>query len=125
MACHHPRLLAILIDKHFCTDYIGNMTQLTLETFDKILKERLDKGFEEQAILINRAFQAQKDYFEKRLDTIEQELKALSAKLSTHFDLSDKRYLELKRRDLVIGRWLKQIADKTGVEIDLAELEKF
>lgn len=101
------------------------MAQLTLETFDKILKERLDKGFEEQAILINRAFQAQKDYFDKRLDDIENELRALSAKITNYMELSDKRYLELKHKNLVVAKWLKQIADKTGVKIDLAELDKF
>lgn len=106
------------------------MKELTKEHFDKqlqnlVTKTVLEEAFEKQAILINRAFQAQQDYFDKRLDAIENELKALSAKLTAHLELSDKRYLELKRRDLVIGRWLKQIADKTGVEIDLAELDKF
>lgn len=97
------------------------MTQLTLENVKKLL----DKGFEGQARLINRAFQEQKDYFDNRLDIIENELKALSAKLTAHLELSDKRYLELKRRDMIVAKWLKQIADKTGVQIDLAELEKF
>ncbi|MBI4054261.1 MAG: hypothetical protein HY397_02945 [Candidatus Doudnabacteria bacterium] len=93
------------------------MTELT--------KQHLDQKFEEIAKLINNAFQEQKDYLDKRLDKIEHELQALSAKLAAHLNLSDKRYLELKRRDLVIAKWLKQIGDKTGVEIDLTELEKF
>lgn len=64
-----------------------------------------------------------------RLDTdikkLQKDIQALSAKLTAHLQLSDKRYLELKRRDMIMARWIKQIADKTGVAIDLAELEKF
>lgn len=112
----------------------------------QLTKQYLDEQFEKQALLINRAFQAQKDHFDKRLDELdrriaalekkimalearmtrlENEMKALSSKVTNYLQLSDKRYLELKRRDMVIAKWLKQVADKTGVEIDLAELEKF
>lgn len=38
---------------------------------------------------------------------------------------SDSHYLELKHQITVLTKLVKQIADKTGVEIDLAELEKF
>jgi len=38
--------------------------------------------------------------------------------------LSDKRYLELKFRQNVIAKWVKAIGDKTGVVINLADLEK-
>lgn len=62
---------------------------------------------------------------EERLKKVEEKLDALSAKLTAHLELSDKRYLELKRRDMVIAKWIKTIADKTGVQLDLAELDKF
>lgn len=40
------------------------------------------------------------------------------------FYISDEQYAELKRRDVVIAHWLKAIADKTGVPVDLGQLEK-
>ena len=113
------------------------MVELTKEHFDQqigklVSKTEIGEMFEEQAKLINRAFQEQKDHFDKRLDSlesriarVENELKAVSAKLTAHLDLSDKRYLELKHKNLVVAKWVKKIADKTGVEIDLAELDKF
>jgi len=45
--------------------------------------------------------------------------------LTSHLELSDKRYLELKNREKLMAKWIKMIADKTGIDIDLAELEKF
>ena len=110
------------------------MSELTKEHFDKQLgllvkksdlEQILDDRFEEQARLINTAFQAQKDHFDKEIARLESKIDALSAKLTTHLELSDKRYLELKRRDVVIAKWIQKIADKTGVQIDLKELEKF
>ena len=114
------------------------MVQLTTENFKEILKEELEEGFESQARLINNAFQGQKDHFDKqfaavrkdiksldeRITVLEGEVKALSAKVTTYLALSDKRYLELKRREMILAKWVKQIADKTGVKIDLEELEK-
>lgn len=104
------------------------MNELTVEKLEQILDEK----FEQQAQLINNAFQEQKDHFDERLDKLEKrmeklehEMAALTAKVTAHLDLSDKRYLELKRRDIVIAKWIKKIADKSGVDIDLAELEKF
>ena len=41
-----------------------------------------------------------------------------------YFELSDKQYFELKARENVIVNWVKKIADKTGVQINLEDLEK-
>lgn len=121
------------------------MKELNPDNFKKILKDELGKGFEDQARLINSAFQEQKEHFdnqisslktdiqsldkriaklEKRMDKLNHSMAALSGKVTNYLQLSDKRYLELKRRDLIIAQWLKQIADKSGVPIDLAELER-
>lgn len=62
---------------------------------------------------------------ENDVKTLQDDVKALSAKVTTYLELSDKRYLELKNREKLLAKWIKQIADKTGVSIDLAELEKF
>lgn len=96
----------------------------------KTLESLLDERFEKQARMIKAGFDntASKDdikRLEKEIKEIKDELKAVSAKLTAHLELSDKRYLELKYKNSVVVKWVKQIADKTGVEIDLAELEKF
>jgi len=62
---------------------------------------------------------------EDRIGNLEQEIAALNAKLTNYLELSDKRYLELKRRNMIIAKWVKEIGEKTGVEVDLEELEKF
>ena len=94
----------------------------------ELTKKYFDRKFEEMAQMVAKGFkQTSKDIdrLEARIIKLEEEIKALSAKLTNYMELSDKRYLELKRRDLVIAKWLKQIADKTGINIDLAEREKF
>ncbi len=118
------------------------MAQLT----EKYLDAKLDDVIDRLGIIINKTFQEQKDYFdirfdklenrvdkleeqikriEVRLEKVEYHLESLSNKVSLHLDLSEKRYLESKRRDAILAKWVKQIADKTGVQVDLAELDKF
>ena len=45
-------------------------------------------------------------------------------KQNSKFEFSDKQYLELKTQQDIIAGWVKQIGDKTGVKINLEELEK-
>ncbi|GEM_PF-2321566 len=108
------------------------MAELTLEIFNKALK----KGFDDMAIIVAKGFdntatkedikrlEGRIDSLEARIVKLEQQIEALSNKLTNYMELSDKRYLELKHRDLLIAKWLQQIADKTGVVIDLKELEQ-
>ena len=60
-----------------------------------------------------------------KLRPISDKLDAVDSKLTAYLELSDKRYLELKNREKLLAKWIKLIADKTGVSIDVAELEKF
>lgn len=111
------------------------MSELTKEHFDQQLgalatKTELERQFESLAQMVARGFEqtASKtdiNALEKRIAALEAKIDALSAKLTAHLDLSDKRYLELKRRETILAKWIKQIADKTGINIDLQELEKF
>ena len=55
---------------------------------------------------------------------LKHEMSALHASVNNYLELSDKRYLELKARQNLIVSWVKTIADKTGVKIDIKELEK-
>lgn len=102
------------------------MAQLSKEYFDQKFEEfatMVAKGFENTVTVSE--FRDEIKKLNNRITALENEIKALSAKFTTYLELSDKRYLELKRRDTVIAKWIKMIADKTGVNIDLAELEKF
>lgn len=65
------------------------------------------------------------DKLQVRMDKLEKEMTALSSKVTNYLELSDKRYLELKRKNLILVKWVKTIAEKTGVNIDLKELEEF
>lgn len=60
----------------------------------------------------------------ERMDKMESEIQGLRSSVNNYLQLSDKRYLELKARQDVIVNWVKQIGDKTGVKINLEELEK-
>ncbi len=51
------------------------MSELTVEIFKKELEKGLDKGFEKQAVLINSAFQAHQDHFDKQVDDLRNDLK--------------------------------------------------
>ena len=100
------------------------MAELDLKTLETVL----DKRFEKQAQIIVRGFANLEDRvakLEKGIEEIKFEIQALSAKLTNYMELSDKRYLELKHNNLVVAKWVQKIADKTGVEIDLTEFEKF
>lgn len=109
------------------------MSELTKEHFDQqigklVTKDFLEEGFEKQAQIIALSFQAVQDdigKLDKEIKQLREDIKALSSKLTNHLELSDKRYLELKYKNTVVAKWVKMIADKTGVPIDLAELEKF
>ena len=88
------------------------------------LKQPVTKGylgeFTEEILL-----PAVSSLLDEKLKPISDKLDAVSSKLTAHLELSDRRYLELKNREKLLAKWIKQIADKTGVSIDLAELEKF
>lgn len=61
---------------------------------------------------------------EGRLDKLESSVSGLRSSVNHYLDLSNERYLELKHRDTLIVNWLKVIGDKTGVPIDVGQLEK-
>lgn len=61
---------------------------------------------------------------EAEMSELKQQMAALTSSVNNYLALSDKRYLELKARQNLIVSWVKKIADKTGVEINLEELEK-
>lgn len=61
---------------------------------------------------------------ESRMDTLDANMVGLRSSVNNYLELSDARYLELKHRDALLARWVKAVADKTGVPVDLGQLEK-
>ena len=61
---------------------------------------------------------------ETRLSALEHSMAALNSNVNNYLELSEKRYSELKQRDALLAQWLKLIAEKTGVPIDVSQLEK-
>ncbi|MDP1709608.1 MAG: hypothetical protein Q8L21_01850 [Candidatus Komeilibacteria bacterium] len=59
-----------------------------------------------------------------RMDKLESSVSGLRSSVNHYLDLSNECYLELKHRDTLIVNWLKVIGDKTGVPIDVGQLEK-
>ena len=85
----------------------------------------VDKGFENTA--------TKEDVSEIKLDIadlkkemseVKHEVAAVKSNLNNYLELSEKRYSELKMRDALLAKWLKLVADKTGVPIDVSQLEK-
>lgn len=72
------------------------------------------------AVMVAGGFQGIND----RMDKFETEIQGLRSSVNNYLQLSDKRYLELKARETVIVNWVKTIADKTGIKINLEDLEK-
>lgn len=103
------------------------------EVLDGRLKKALPRFFNEAFTQIwehhlEPAFGALNDRMDKlevRIAQVEREMAALSSKVTNYLELSDKRYLELKRKNLILAKWVQVIAEKTGVKIDLKELEDF
>lgn len=64
------------------------------------------------------------DKLEGKVDTMGHTVEALNSNVKNYLELSEKRYFELKQRDALLAQWLKLIAEKTNVAIDVSQLEK-
>ena len=60
----------------------------------------------------------------ERIGAVEHQMSALNSNVNNYLELSEKRYSELKQRDAVLAKWIKLVADKSGVPIDVSQLEK-
>lgn len=59
-----------------------------------------------------------------RMEKLENTMTGLRSSVNNYLDLSDARYLELKHRDALIANWVKVVAEKAGVPVDLGQLDK-
>ncbi|MDR3642591.1 MAG: hypothetical protein P4L74_03130 [Candidatus Doudnabacteria bacterium] len=64
------------------------------------------------------------DKLDGRMDKLEHKMEALNSNVNNYLELSEKRYSELKQRDALLAKWIKIVADKTGVPVDVSQLEK-
>ena len=89
------------------------MTELNAENFGKILKEKLDEGFEAQARLINTAFQGEKEHLDERFDNVDQRLDKVEERLGVVETKLDRAlYTELVHLETRI----KRIEEKVGIK---------
>ncbi len=61
---------------------------------------------------------------ETNLGKLENKVEALNSNVNNYLELSEKRYSELKQRDALLAKWIKLVAEKTGVPVDVSQLEK-
>jgi membrane-bound lytic murein transglycosylase B len=64
------------------------------------------------------------DNLSDKVGGLDHQSQALHSNVNNYLELSEKRYSELKQRDAILAKWLKLVADKTGVPIDISQLEK-
>jgi tryptophan 2,3-dioxygenase len=102
---------------------IEDLATMTANGFYE-MNERFEKRFGGIEVRLDK-IEVRLDTIETRLEKIELEIDRMNNRLYHYLELSDKRYLELKRRDLILTKWVQAIAKKTGVTIDTKELEKF
>lgn len=72
------------------------------------------------AVMVAEGF----DDVKGQITELKNEVGALKSNVNNYLELSEKRYSELKQRDALLAKWLKLVADKTGVPIDVSSLEK-
>ena len=88
---------------------------------------KVDENHEFLAQMVAHGFEkigTRLDTMDIKFDAIEHNIKALNSNVNNYLELSEKRYAELKQRDAILAKWLKLVADKTGVPIDISQLEK-
>lgn len=96
------------------------MAELTLENFKKILNKELEKGFDNQALLINSAFQAQKDLLDEKFDAIDGRFSDMDGRFDTleerlgivETKLDRALYTEL----VYIETRLRKVEEKVGIK---------
>jgi hypothetical protein len=69
-------------------------------------------------------FEGRMNKFEGRMDSLDHQMQALNSNVNNYLELSEKRYSELKQRDVLLAKWIKLVAEKTGVPVDVSQLEK-
>ena len=96
-------------------------------TKKEITLDDLAESIDSLAVMTAKGFESvngRLDKVEGRIEKLETEVQGLRSSVNNYLELSDKRYLELKARQNVIVGWVKEIGDKTGVKINLEDLEK-
>ncbi len=83
------------------------------------LARMVAKGFENTAKDISEL----KTELKQDILELKQEVSAVKSNVNNYLELSEKRYVELKQRDAMLAKWIKLVAEKTGVPVDVSQLE--
>ncbi len=82
------------------------MADLTLKDIEQVLDKGLEHGFEKQAVLINNAFQEQKDHFDNLIADLKGDIQRVETKLDRAL------YTELTHLEARV----KRLEQKTGIQ---------
>lgn len=82
------------------------MSELKLKDIEKVI----DRGFEKQAVLINSAFQEQKDHFDRLIADLQEDLKGDITRIETKLDRA--LYTELVHLEARV----KRVEQKLGIK---------
>jgi len=112
--------LAVVVQAGFKSAKEDNesLARMVAGGFEKVT-ERMDGLTERMDGLTERM-----DGLTERMDGVEHQVKALNSNVNNYLELSEKRYVELKQRDVLLAKWIKLVAEKTGVPVDVSLLEK-
>ena len=89
------------------------MPELTIKDIEKVV----ETGFEKQAVFINNAFQAHTDHFDKKINEVEQGLKADIAKIDNRLQTVETkvdRVLHMEYVNLEVR--VKRLEHHTGLK---------
>ena len=60
-----------------------------------------------------------------RMDKLGNRMENLKNHVTHYLELSDKRYIELKQKNDLLAQWVKILADKLGVPVDISQLKQY
>ena len=97
----------------------NNKKSVTMDDLGVMVSE----GFENVGERMGK-FEGRMDKLETRMGKLDHQMSALNSNVNNYLELSEKRYTELKQRDALLAQWIKLVAEKTGVPVDVSQLEK-
>ena len=101
----------------------NNKKSMTIDDLAVVMQAGFAKSKEDNeslAIMVGKGFSD----VNERIGILEHQVKGLNANVNNYLELSEKRYSELKQRDALLAKWIKLVAEKTGVPVDVSQLEK-
>jgi hypothetical protein len=99
----------------------GNKKPMTIDDLAEMVAEGFANTATKQDV---SAIQQDINGVKQDLSEVKHEVLAVKSNLNNYLELSERRYVELKQRDALLAQWIKLVAEKTGVPVDVSQLEK-